>query len=82
MKCALLRGVSLDSPRDPFGGVELVGEVGKSFDNVDNEKKPRWGGGGRFNMDLPGRIIGIADDDGEGEVGEVGADDEEAIAGL
>lgn len=59
-----------------------MGVVGRSLESVDKEKKPRWGGGGRFKMDLPGRIIGMADDDGEGEVGEVGADDEDAIAGL
>lgn len=30
-------------------------------------------------MDLPGLSIGMADDEGKGEEGEVGADDEEAI---
>jgi hypothetical protein len=74
--------VSLASLSEPFGVVGAVGDVGKSFESVDSEKKPRWGGGGRFKMDLPGRIMGIADDDGEGEVGEVGVDDEDAIADL
>ena len=80
MKWARLSGASLDSLKKPVGGV--VGDVGKSPESAESENNPRRGGGGRFNIDLPGLIMGMAEDDGEGEEGEVGADDEEAIAGL
>lgn len=63
-------------------GRTTLGDDGKSFENVDREKKPRWGGGGFFRIGFPGRIIGIADDDGDGDVGEsgeVGTADGDAI---
>jgi len=75
IKCALLRGASLDSLNVPLGLLEPGGFVGNSFDNVESEKKPRCGGGGFFRIDLPGLIIGIAEDDGEGEIGDVGTDE-------
>jgi len=79
MKWALLSGASLDSLKNPVGGVGVVGDVGKSPESVESEKNPRRGGGGRFKIDLPGLMMGMAEDDGEGEEGDVGTDDEEAI---
>lgn len=85
MKCARFKGVSLvdDEPapgpppaeedEDEAEGRTALGAEGRSLENVDNEKKPRDAGGGGFlRIGLPGRIIGIAEDDGEGDVGERG----------
>lgn len=50
-----------------------MGAEGRSFENVENGKKLRDGGGGGFlRIGFPGRIIGIADEDGDGDVGERG----------
>ena len=41
--------------------------MGNSFESLPNEKNDCGGGGGFFNIDLPGVGIVTADDDGDGE---------------